>query len=163
MSKAFTKEDDNSPEERPLLPRVQLPFGVKNYMTAEGHARYREELARCEAKRSELLQSSGASSPELPKIDERIRYYQEILASAEIAPVNPDKTKARFGDWVKIRDEQGMEETYQLVGVDETDLDAGKISWISPLAKALLGKSIGETAQFRAPAGLRRLTILEIS
>lgn len=163
MSKAFTREEDNAPEERPLRPRVQLPFGVKNYITREGHAKFRADLAQCEIKRSEILQKSGPTSPDLPKIDEHIRYYQEILATAEIAPLNPDKTKIRFGDRVKVRYQSGELETFQIVGIDETDIETNLISWISPLAKALLGKSINQTTQFHTPAGPQTLTILEIS
>lgn len=161
MSKAFTREDDDLPEARTLRPRVQLPFGVKNYMTAEGFAKFRAELENCARRRSAALSEPG--TPDLSKIDEHIRYYRDVLSTAEVPPPNPDKTKVRFGDRVKVRYPTGDTETFQLVGIDETDIDHGLISWISPLAKALLGKSVAETVQFRSPSGPQKLTILEIS
>jgi transcription elongation factor GreB len=157
MSKAFTRESDDEPE---LLPpvRAPLPFGVKNYVTPAGANQLRERLA-------EML----ARPEKTPLVEARVRQLEEVIPTLVVADPPADKSVVRFGAEVRLR--RGNEvESYQLVGVDEVDLDANKISWISPLAKALLGKKAGDQVRFGSPAdrsthpaGAEELEILSVS
>lgn len=165
MSKAFTREDDNTPE-APVLPsRTPLPPGVKNYLTRFGATRFQEELATLQAERTELLSVADSSEQTaLARVEFRIRQLQEILDSAEVVDSSPpERDRVLFGATVAVRDQVGEESTYRIVGVDEVDLDRDWISWQSPLAKALLNKRVGEEVQFKSPAGDRKLKILAVS
>ena len=164
MSKAFTREsDDSGREDRPPI-RAQLPGGVRNYITAEGARRFREELERLlEARRAgpaagdDLEAQAGRS-----RLDAAIRRLQSILDSAVISEPPPDPGKIAFGARVRVRYSDGDEEEFQIVGVDEADPGQGRISWISPLARALLGLKAGNTARFRSPAGEQGIEILDV-
>jgi transcription elongation factor GreB len=151
VSKAFTRESDQ--EEEVVLPvRAPLPPGVKNYITPAGAQRLRDEVARLQA-------SHGERSP---SHESRIRQLQEIVASLVIAEPPSEKETIRFGATVTVR-RANETETYRLVGLDETDLDRNEVSWLSPLAKVLLGKRAGDRVRFRAPAGSEELVILSVS
>lgn len=155
MSKAFTRESDDASAEVPIAPRAPLPPGVKNYITQAGARRLQEELARLERERPGGGDDSG-------RIAARIRQLQEIIASLVIAdPPAQEREVVRFGATVEVQRKDGAE-TYRIVGVDETNLDQNEISWLSPLAKSLLGARVGERVQFRAPAGPEELQILAV-
>ena len=163
MSKAFTREDDAMAEE-PTFSRVALAAGVPNYMTADGAERCRVELATLAARRSELEDDGGETSrEELRRTNAKINLLSQRLAEAVVVPP-PDggSDEVRFGMFVTIRDADGSEDEYRLVGVDEVDLEAGWISWLSPLAKALMGKKVGDVARFEAPVGEKAFTLLRI-
>ena len=143
MSKAFTREDDDAPEPPPRLRRVSsLPFGTKNYITADGAARMRDELARLvEVERPSIAVVPGhpAGNERRSAVDARIVAIQQVLGSAVVVePPAPPWEEVRFGATVGTRDRRGETATYRIVGVDETDLEQDHVSWISPLAKALL-------------------------
>ncbi len=152
MSKAFTRESDDLPE-RPALkrPASALPPGAKNYFTRGGVENLRREL-------EEL-----ASATDSPAVRQRVFEIQQCLQSAVVAPPPaPPWDQVLFGATVTVRDQRGGETTYRIVGVDETDMDREWISWLSPLAKALLKARVGDRVRFRAPAGEQNLEIIAV-
>jgi transcription elongation factor GreB len=100
----------------------------------------------------------------LREIDRRIRFLTKRLDLAQI--VDPARQESAdqvfFGATVTIADEQGLEQTYQIVGVDETDFSRNRISWVSPLARALLKAREGDTVRFQSPVGWREVEIVDI-
>lgn len=170
MSKAFTKEDDAGDVlvPRPVSP---LPPGARNHMTAGGVRRLREELERLEAERSALLSKvgepgmRGADAKErLQHSEQRIAYLQQTVSSAEVAAVPPlPHDVVRFGATVTVRDQRGEETTYRIVGADETDPERNEVSWLSPIARALLNARLGQKVPFRFPAGAAQLEIVRIA
>lgn len=179
MSKAFTRESDQSDivEEQTTS---ALPVGVKNYITPAGFARLKQELAHLvEKERPDLVQtvawaaSNGDRSENgdylygkkrLREIDRRIRYLIKQLDNAEVVASSgrEDTEQIYFGATVRIRNQQGIEKTHSIVGVDEIDTEKGFISWLSPMARALLKAREGDTVTLRTPAGSEELQILEV-
>jgi transcription elongation factor GreB len=167
MSKAFTRESDDAPE-LPVRRRLSspLPPGAKNYLTAGGAKRLREELdALINIERSRLAALPGDEARrELQSIDDRIEHLQESLHTAVIVPppaTNDDRV--RFGATVTVRNRRGEESRYRIVGVDETDVDRDWISWLSPLGKALLNAPIGQRVRLKLPSGDEELEIVAVS
>lgn len=179
MNKAFVRENESDDEEE-LEASLQLPQGTKNYITPGGYARIKDEidfLLRDERPRMvEVVQwaaSNGDRSENgdylygkkrLREIDRRIRFLTRRLDLAEVVDparqINADQVF--FGATVTIADEQSNEQTYQIVGVDETDFSRNRISWISPLARALLKAREGDLVRFQSPAGWREVEVLSI-
>ena len=157
MSKAFTRESDDLPDQ-PLVPRPAspLPPGAKNYVTAAGAAQLRAELERLRSERPALAaaaQDPGAKA-QLMRLDQRMVYLQQSLQTAVVvSPPAPAEDRVRFGASVTVRDRSGAESCYRLVGVDEADPDRGWVSWLSPIAKALLNARRGDRVRFRLPSG----------
>ena len=167
MSKAFLRESDHDPEPTIAAPVSPLPAGARNYITSAGAARLREELRELRTKIRPPLAARASAEPEakaqLSAVDHRIRYLQQSLLSAEVVIVKPgDADAVRFGSTVIVRAEDGAVARYQLVGVDETDPARGAISYVSPLAQALMNARKGERVSVAAPGGDKRLTILDI-
>jgi transcription elongation factor GreB len=167
MSKAFTREDDDAPEPSPRPRRVSsLPSGTKNYITAEGAARMRDELTRLvEVERPSITAAAGdpAGIERRSDVDARIVAIQQVLGSAVVVePLAPPWDEVRFGAWVSTRDRGGGTTTYRIVGVDETDLGNDHVSWISPVAKALLNGRLGQRVRLRLPGGDEDLEITDI-
>jgi transcription elongation factor GreB len=166
MSKAFTRESDDIPEQ-PVIARnpSPLPPGAKNYITTGGAQQLREELDR-------LLQVERPQAAILPEsekrrqlqiLDQRISYLEQSLQSAVVvSPPAEPWDQVRFGATVTVRDQQGSESKYRIVGVDETDIDRDWVSWCSPIAKALLNARLGQRVRFRVPAGEQQLQIAGI-
>ena len=179
MSKAFTRETDADDDEE-LEASLQLPQGTRNYITPGGHARIREELDQLlRSERPQVVEAvhwaalNGDRSENgdyiygkrrLREIDRRIRFLTGRLDLAEVVdPARHENAEqVFFGATVTIGDEQGLEQIYQIVGVDETDFSCGRISWISPLARALLGAREGDVVKFQSPAGWREVEVLTI-
>lgn len=166
MSKAFTRESDDAPE-IPLRPRrvSPLPPGTKNYLTASGAVRLREELSVLLPKREKLteLPATDEVKTQLASIHERIEQIQQTLASAIVVEPPPmPHDQVRFGATVIVRHKSDEESSYRIVGVDETDIDRDWISWLSPLAKALLNARLGQVVRIKLPGGEDALTILSI-
>jgi len=164
MSKAFTREDDS--EELPLPPRRSspLPPGAKNYLTSDGARRLRGELDRCIERRVKVVGDSADARLQLQKIDQHIATLQAVLDSSVVtSPPEKPWDEVRFGASVKVRDTAGGESTYRIVGVDETDIDRDWVSWVSPIARALLNARVGQRVRFRVPAGERELEVLSIA
>jgi len=180
MSKAFTKEQDNdSPGDDELENDPSLPKDFKNYMTPAGAERLRAELKdllgvqRPEVVRTVSWAASNGDRSEngdyiygkkrLREIDRRIRFLQRRLDSAVIVDPSRQATdRVLFGATVTVADEDGNEKTWRIVGIDEADVSRGKISWISPLAKAVLNARTGDQVPFRSPKGEQELEIVRI-
>jgi transcription elongation factor GreB len=180
MSKAFTKESDGDEDDDLPEDMGGLPISAKNYMTPEGFARLREELDRLMRKeRPEVVQvvtwaaGNGDRSENgdyiygkkrLREIDRRVRYLSKRLANAEV--VDPSKRaktdQVFFGATVTYANGRGEERTIRIVGVDEVELDKGHVSWISPIAKALLKAEQGDVVRMRTPAGVEELEIVKV-
>lgn len=179
MNKAFVRETEGDDDEE-LTPALKLPAGIRNYITPFGHARLRaelEELVKRERPKVVDIVSWAASNGDrsengdyiygkrrLREIDRRIRFLGKRLDIAEI--VDPlrqgDNDQVFFGATVTVADADGRESTYTIVGVDEADVQRGRISWISPLARALLKSRAGERIRFQSPLGIRELDLLEV-
>jgi transcription elongation factor GreB len=167
MSRAFVRESDvpQLPELPPLV--SPLPPGARNYLTPGGAQRLRDELARLRDTERPRLASAPADDPdakrELQLLDQRIRYLQESLRIAEVTHVTAGPTDTvRFGTTVTVREVSGSETRYRIVGVDETDLDRNWVSWLSPIARALMHAKTGQRVQFKAPRGTRELEVVAI-
>lgn len=177
MSKAFVKEDDGQEEEENEVSSA-VPGG-KNYITPHGIQRLRDELTRLlDVDRPEIVKvvswaaSNGDRSEngdylygkkKLREIDRRIRFLTKRIEIAEV--VNPLEKKGDtvlFGATVDLKDEEGRKRRYSIVGVDETDIGRGRISWISPIGKALLQARKGDAVTVRTPKGEEELEILDV-
>ena len=162
MSKAFTRESDESGDDEISPLRPPLPPGTTNYITREGAERLDRRLKDLIAKK-QLAEVKGSNEPDLRKLESNIRSLQQTLNSVVIAQPPPDSDKAAFGANIRIRQENGEEQIYRIVGVEEADPESGSISWLSPLARALLSRKVGDKVQFRTPAGMEEFTILAIT
>jgi len=167
VSKAFTRESDDAPE-IPVRPRrvSPLPPGAKNYLTTSGAQRLRDELDRLEqVKRLTTGTAAEAQSArQFHAAEERIEYLRESLRTAIVVPppTVPEEL-VRFGATVTVRERNAQETRYRIVGVDETDIDRDWISWLSPIAKALLNARLGQRVRLRLPAGEKELEIVGIN
>jgi transcription elongation factor GreB len=177
MSKAFTREDGTPEEDLEVEPRV--PDGAKNYITPAGHARLKAELkALVEKEQPELIKTvawaaaNGDRSENadylygkkrLREIERRIRFLMKRLEAAEVVdPRDQDHDRVFFGATVTYTDAAGGEHTVSIVGTDEVDPARGRVSWVSPVARALLKTRAGDAVTLRTPAGEERLEVLEI-
>ena len=184
MNKAFTREDDveiDDELEEPLS--SPLPPGARNYMTPGGFARLKAELAELvDKERPQVVATvswaagNGDRSENgdyiygkkrLREIDRRIRFLIKRLDIAEVV----DPTVRRdadtldqifFGATVTVRNVRGENRTISIVGVDEIDTDRGYISWVSPIARALIKAREGDTVSVRTPGGIDELDVLEV-
>jgi transcription elongation factor GreB len=162
VSRAFVKEDV---EAAPLVPRrAPLPEGARNYVTPRGLALLREELARLAAALS-TEERSGAGGPAAgAALRVRIRELESRLAAAELVdPTKGEPDVVRFGVRTTVRQADGGERTYRIVGVDEADATQGLIAFVAPLARALLGKRAGDEVVVKTPRGEDALEILSVS
>jgi transcription elongation factor GreB len=168
MSRAFVRESDEPqlPELPPLV--SPLPPGAKNYMTAGGLERLRAELTRLASDERPPLASAAAhdfeSKAKLQLLDQRIRYLEDSARTAEVVapPAAESRDVVRFGATVTVRESNGAEARYRLVGVDETDLDRNWVSWLTPIARALMNARIGQRLIFKAPRGAKELEVVGI-
>jgi transcription elongation factor GreB len=151
MSRAFTKEDGW--EEPVIAPRAELPPGVPNYVTPRGRALLAEEYAALEAERSRLdvdVPDEDARRARRTVLTRQLEALVARIASAEVVdPARQARDRARFGAHVTLRDATGETRTFQIVGVDESDPEAGRISFLAPLARAVLGTAVGDAIEFR--------------
>ena len=178
------KEGDNPDEDDDVPASVRLPPGSKNYMTRRGYDALRVELDQLvRVERPKMVEtvawaaSNGDRSENgdyiygkkrLREIDRRIRFLIKRIESAEV--VDPERQQGIeqvfFGATVTVvdvEDEAGEgEQTWQIVGVDEADASSGRISWISPLARALLKAREGDVVRFMSPAGTREIEVVEV-
>lgn len=163
MSKAFTRENDDAPEPGSVRrPPVQLPPGVRNHVTSDGLLRWKTQLEHLiDHERPQLAGRADTTSRELlDRLDDQIARLQDCLQSAvSTPPPAVGETRVRFGAWVEVRDSAGETNRYRLVGAEEADPDQGLISWLSPLAKALLNRRPGDSTRLRLPSGETTLTI----
>jgi transcription elongation factor GreB len=181
MSRAFVSESDADFQEDdvPAL-KIPLPPGAKNYMTPEGAEKMRSELnalvkderPKLSAKLSHTVTESEKLDREtmlrdrrrLREIDRRIEYLTEMVDIIEVVdPSKQDPQRVLFGASVMIKDEKGLDRIYRIVGVDESNPSDGKISWLSPVAKAMFGAREGEVVGLKLPKSETKLKILKIS
>ncbi|MBM3901694.1 MAG: hypothetical protein FJ379_06335 [Verrucomicrobia bacterium] len=155
MSKAFTREDDDAPEaESTRWDRPRVPAGIRNLVTPDGMRAWQQELER-------LAAEPGSFGPAVSRVPDRVLELQAYLRSAvPTAPPPPGEDRIRFGALVTTRDPEGNEVRYRIVGVDEVDPDRGCISWLSPVAKTLLQRRVGDQVCLRVPGGETPLTIV---
>lgn len=163
MSRAFVKEQDNDPlDELPERPQSPHP----NYVTAAGLAGLQAQLHALQEQRRQLLEHPDEdllSKETLKQVERDIRYFQGRVDHA--IPVDLSAQPADeigFGAIVRCVDENGQEHEFAIVGEDEADIPASKISWASPLAKALIGAGEGDTVVWKRPAGDLSLDIQSI-
>ena len=178
MNKAFTRESDHDDDDE-LEPAPPLPAGQKNYITPGGHARLKGELARLVDKdRPETVSivswaaGNGDRSENgdyiygkrrLREIDRRIRFLVRRLDIAEVVDsAGRDTDQVFFGATADIVSSKGQELRISIVGIDETDTARGYISWISPMARALLKARAGDTVTLQTPAGADSIEILDV-
>lgn len=179
MSKAFVKESDDDDDGDNTAPAI--PAGAKNYITPQGYQRIREELFKLiDIERPEVVRivhwaaSNGDRSENgdyiygkrrLREIDRRIRFLTKRLDLAEV--VDPSthhgSDQIFFGATVTYENQNGDTHTVTILGIDELDPLNGKISWVSPVARALTKAREGDTVTLQTPAGLEELEILEVS
>lgn len=166
MSQAFLRENDIP--QLPELPPVisPLPPGARNYLTQGGFNRLKNELDRLLDSERPRLTSLDIEDidirRELQVLDQRIRYLQESLRTAEVvSPPEGSENVVRFGATVTVL-EKSTHTTYRIVGVDETDLDRGWVSFLSPIARALINAQLGQTVKFKAPSGMKELQVSAI-
>jgi transcription elongation factor GreB len=168
MSKAFTREDDDLPD-RPSQrrPPSALPPGMKNYLTADGARRFQEELDRLvQTERPKLatLPECEKTKHQLQAMDQRMLHLQQCLQSAVVVPPPVDSdNQVRFGATVTVRERNDEKSQYRIVGVDEADFDRGWISFLSPVAKALMNARTGQRVRLKLPAGEQELEIVGIT
>ncbi len=178
MSKAFTKETET--EEDPDDAPDQLPTGTKNYIRPRGFARLEEELhqlSRVERPKVVEIVSWAAGNGDrsengdyiygkkrLREIDRRIRYLIKRHESAHVVDPALQKNHAQvfFGATVTYIDHHDAERTITIVGVDEADTDNGLVSWVSPVARALLKARVGDTVKVHTPSGDEEIEVLAI-
>lgn len=180
MSKAFTREAEASvdDDEPPTAP--PLPPGLKNYITPAGYQRLKDELDQLwKIERPALVQtitwaaSNGDRSENgdyiygkkrLREIDRRIRFLSKRLENAAV--VDPVQRKnceqIYFGATVTVSRQDGSECTYSIVGVDEADAGRGLISWVSPLARALLKARADDVVMLHVPGGVEELVVMKV-
>ncbi len=181
MSKAFVKESSESEDDDDDLEVVGLPVGSRNYMTPAGYARLRSELVNLlNVERPAVVQtvswaaSNGDRSENgdyiygkkrLREIDRRLRFLTRRLDNAEVVdPASRELTdQVFFGATVRYANGAGDELQIAIVGIDEVDLPRGRVSWISPIARALIKAREGDVVQLRTPAGVETIEIVEVT
>jgi transcription elongation factor GreB len=177
MSKAFVRETGAAePEAPPLEP---APAPARNYVSPAGYARLKAELKQLvEVERPEVVRTvawaaaNGDRSENadyiygkkrLREIDRRVRFLIKRLESAQVVDAaGRDTDQVFFGATVTVASRAGTRRTVTIVGVDEVNPQKGRVSWLSPIAKALLKAREGDTVTLRTPAGAERLEILEV-
>lgn len=184
MNKAFVREEAGEEDEELPVGAPSLPAGSANYMTPRGHRQLREEFEQLvKTERPALVQvvswaaGNGDRSENgdyiygkkrLREIDRRIRYLSKRLDSAVVVdPAEQENLQQVFFGatvtFVDLTDAALAEATYQIVGVDEADAGMGRISWIAPLARALMKAREGDVVSFQSPAGRRELEVVAIA
>jgi transcription elongation factor GreB len=170
MSRAFVKEDDSG--EPPIIaPRAALPAGTTNYVTPQGLAMLRAELADLEAERAktEANQANEADRRrQLNIINGRLSALTERLASARVIdPTTQPSDQVRFGASVTLRThtgkQPGLVRQFTIVGVDEASVAEGRISFVSPLARSLIGATLGQIIHLRMGQGEEEVEITGIT
>ena len=181
MNKAFVKESDNDEDEDALALAQAIPAGAKNYITPAGYQRIKDELLQLiDVERPEVVKvvhwaaSNGDRSENgdyiygkkrLREIDRRIRFLTKRMDSAAV--VDPSNHYGNeqifFGATVSYSNAAGEEHTVTIVGIDELDPLKGKISWVSPVARALTKAREGDLITLQTPLGPEELDVLRVS
>ena len=176
MSKAFVRESEDEDEAPEIAP---APGPAKNYISPGGYARLKAELKQLvEVERPEVVRTvswaakNGDRSENgdylygkkrLREIDRRVRFLIKRLEAAEVVDsAGRDSDQVFFGSTVQLKTKGGAHRSVTIVGVDETDSPRHRISWISPVAKALLKAREGDKVVLKTPGGAEELEILEV-
>jgi transcription elongation factor GreB len=180
MNKAFTKETDHDADEDELAPSP-IPAGTKNYLTPQGYQRLRDELfALIDVERPKIVEivhwaaSNGDRSENgdyiygkkrLREIDRRIRFLTKRLDIAEVADpsVHHGHDQVFFGATVTYVNQDDVQRTITIKGIDEVDNLQGEVSWVSPIARAMLKSRVGDEIQLMTPGGLEQVEVLSVS
>ena len=180
MSKAFTKETDVEDDEGSGPTPPPLPAGARNYITPQGYLRLRSELMQLiDHERPKVVEvvswaaSNGDRSENgdyiygkkrLREIDRRIRFLTKRLELAEVADpsLHHGHDQIFFGATVIYVNERGEQRTVTIKGIDESDSLAGEVSWISPIARALLKAREGDEVRLATPAGVETIEVLQV-
>lgn len=162
MSRAFVKEadDDLSAGELPERPLNDHP----NYVTPRGLERLQSRLKELQESRDRLkAEDEPMAKQKLLEVKRDIRYYKAQLERAKVVdPAGQPRDEVHFGAAVTILDEDGKQHAFHIVGDDEADVTSGRISWASPLAKAMIGAKVGDIVKWRRPAGASEVEIVAI-
>jgi len=164
MSRGFVKEDDleHAGTDLPERPLSEHP----NYVTPLGLQQLQQQSAMLEQQRQALAPSKDdqITQQRLAMVERDLRYVSARLEQAILVePANQAKDTVLFGARVNVEDEEGETQVFTIVGEDEADIAANKVSWVSPLATALLGHRMGDSVIWRRPAGNLTLEITAIN
>jgi transcription elongation GreA/GreB family factor len=163
MSRAFVKESDED------LAAAELPerslSDQPNYVTPRGVKLLRERFAQLQQERDQLAAADEPLAKQrLLEVKRDLRYFSaQVERAVVVDPGGQPHDEVRFGASVEISDEDGKRDTFHIVGDDEADVAASRISWASPLAKALIGAKVGDTVKWQRPAGTTEVEIVAIS
>jgi transcription elongation factor GreB len=164
MSRGFVKEDDleHAGTDLPERPVSQHP----NYVTPHGLSLLQNEVNTLAQTREALMQRKDdtIAQQEIAKIDRDLRYLSMRLEQAILVdPTKQPKDNILFGAKVEVEDEEGNHLQFTIVGEDEADISQNKVSYVSPIAKALIGRKLGDTVVWQRPAGNMILDIIDIN
>ena len=180
MNKAFTREVDREDDEDDDVAAAVLPQGAKNYITVEGYRRLRGELMTLlDEERPKIVETvswaakNGDRSENgdylygkkrLREIDRRIRFLTKRLDIAEVVDpsLHHGNEQVFFGATVRYASDHGDERTIRIIGVDEAESARGEVSWIAPIARALLKARVGDEVRLVTPRGTETLEVLEV-
>jgi len=180
MNKAFTREVDREDEEDDDVAAPVLPSGAKNYVTVAGYQRLRQELMTLlDDERPKVVEvvswaaKNGDRSENgdylygkkrLREIDRRIRFLTQRLDIAEVVDptLHHGNEQVFFGATVRYASDHGEERTIRIIGVDEAESARGEVSWIAPIARALLKARVGDEVRLTTPRGVEVLEVLEV-
>jgi transcription elongation GreA/GreB family factor len=164
MSRAFVKESDDDAASDALPERV-LPEHV-NYVTPSGLAHLQHtvrELTEAHEQLKPLVEEDSDARRKMREIERDLRYFRAQLERAKLVDTgNQPRDEVHFGAIVTIEDEEGASQVFSIVGDDEADVAAGKVSWASPLARAMMGAKVGDTVAWHRPAGVAQVHIADI-
>ena len=166
MSRAFTKESDDAGTELPDRALSEYP----NYVTPYGLQQLKAQLDAAEKERSlllanqeDILDLDPLAKQKIAMLERDMRYLSARQVSAIVTNSASQSTElVLFGATVSVEDGEGNQHEFSIVGEDEANIAANKVSWISPLAKALIGHKIGESVIWQRPAGNLNLEIVAI-
>ena len=163
MSRGFVKEDDLE-HAGTDVPERQISQHA-NYVTVNGYVQLEKLAAELEQQRLNLSASKDEQQAQqkLAVINRDLRYVAARLENALVTRPDLNAEQVLFGATVTVEDEDGASHTYEIVGEDEADIKANKVSWVSPLAKALIGHKIGESVVWARPAGNAMLEIIAVN
>jgi transcription elongation GreA/GreB family factor len=141
MSRSFVKEVDSEIDDLPDRPVSPHP----NFVTAEGLAAIERTLSRFEAANKAAVAKNDRTA--IAATQRELRYWKSRRSTAEVIEPAADKGKVHFGDTVTVRRDDGRAQTFRIVGEDEAEPARGTISYVSPLARAVLGGMVGDTVE----------------
>lgn len=163
MSRAFLNEDKFEQAGDELVERPVSPH--PNYVTPQGFTRLHDEAERLETLRRQLIakKEDPFALQQKAEVERDLRYFSTRLESAIVVnPATQPDDRVLFGATVGVEDEDGNALEFAIVGEDEADIGRNRVSWVSPLARALIGARIGDTVKWRRPAGDMELEITTI-